>query len=358
MTKRVVVAMSGGVDSSVAAALLKEQGHDVIGVTLQLLPRDLDGEVERFGGCCGVGTIRDAQRVARHLAIPHYVLNFRSLFEQTVIADFVREYRRGRTPNPCIRCNQYIKFEALLEKARQLGAGWLATGHYARIQRNGRWLLLRHPDRSKDQSYFLYTMTQAQLAATLFPLGQLGKTQVREIARRLGLPVADKPDSQDICFTTAGGHARFVAERAPETTRPGPILSRDGGVLGTHRGIAAYTIGQRHGLGIASPSPLYVLAIDPEANTITVGRRDEASFRRFRASRLNWIARDKLDEPLRCDARIRYRQREVPAEVTPQEGNGVIVTLEEPQPAVAPGQAVVFYDGDIVLGGGTIEGAE
>ena len=286
--------MSGGVDSSVAAALLKESGHEVIGITMQVHPDEEGSQPRRFGGCCGVEDVVDAARVARKLDIRHYVANFREIFAREVIDDFCREYLAGRTPNPCIRCNRYLKFDALLERARQLDADCVASGHYARIDHDGdggRYRLLKGIDSGKDQSYVLYGMTQAQLEHSLFPVGELTKRQVREVASRLDLPVADKPESQEICFVADNDYARFVTEYAGRVPRPGPILDMTGRVIGKHRGIAAYTIGQRRGLGASGGVPRYVVAIDPEANSITVGDKEDVYSDELTTSALNWIER-------------------------------------------------------------------
>ena len=355
---KVVVAMSGGVDSSVAAALLKEQGYEVIGVTMQLQPANrLAGEADRFGGCCGLDAVIDAKKVAQRLDIPHYVVNFRDVFARQVIADFCREYSLGRTPNPCIRCNQYIKFDALLKRAQELGTGMVATGHYARIEKengNGRYLLKKGIDRQKDQTYVLYTMTQEQLRHTIFPVGCLTKEEVRHTAEKLGLSVADKAESQEICFIPDNNYPEFLEEYTGITPRPGPIVDRQGNVLGEHRGIASYTIGQRKGLGIASREPLYVTSIDPDKNTITVGDKSEVYATELIASDLNWISIEKLDGPINVKAKVRYLHPEAGTTVTPTDTGEVMVKFREPQMALTPGQAVVFYDGDTVVGGGLI----
>ncbi len=355
----VAVAMSGGVDSSVAAALLVKQGYEVVGITLQIWQESQTDP--RHSGCCSLGAVVDARRVARLLGIPHYVLNFRQQFAQTVIAGFIEEYRRGRTPNPCVQCNRYVKFDAFLQKADELGAQFIATGHYARVrydEKSGRWLLLRAVDREKDQSYVLFPLTQQQLERTLFPLGDLpSKTETRALARDLGLPVAEKPDSQEICFVAeAGGYRSFLQSRVPDSVRHGEIHDVHGNVLGTHLGVSFYTIGQRRGLGISGRrEPLYVVDIDAQNNIVVVGTEQHLYCRRFRVEDVNWIAIDRLTTPLAVEARIRYNMREAPATVFPMEDvHCVEVEFGSPQRAVTPGQAAVFTRGDVVIGGGTI----
>jgi len=356
---KVVVAMSGGVDSSVAAALLKEEGYQVIGVTMQIWPRaKQEDRGNGSGGCCGLDAVEDAKRVAYKLNIPHYVMNFRDIFAQKVIADFCQEYSLGRTPNPCIRCNQYIKFGALLERANQLGADFIATGHYARIEINeatGTYLLKMGVDRHKDQSYFLYPLTQEQLGHTLFPVGNFVKGRIKEIVRELEFPVAAKPESQEICFIPDDDYPKFLKAYIPQAAKPGAVLDERGNTLGRHRGILFYTIGQRKGLGISTKEPLYVIAIEPEKNTIVVGSKEATYGSELITSGLNWITTAKPEQPITVKAKIRYRHQEAEAEVTPLSDDKVYVKFKEPQMAITPGQAIVFYDRDIVIGGGTIE---
>lgn len=356
---RVVVALSGGVDSSVAAALLKEEGYQAIGVTIQIEPSDKQiYETVNFGGCCRLDAIEDAKRVAYKLGIPHYVLNFSDIFSQEVIVNFCREYSLGKTPNPCIRCNRYIKFGALRERAKELHADFVATGHHARIELDevsGRYFLKKGNDQRKDQSYFLYTLTQEQLEHALLPIGNFTKGWVREIARELEIPVAAKPESQDICFIPDDDYPKFIKEFIPQAIKPGPILDKIGDTLGEHRGIPFYTIGQRKGLGIATKEPLYVTAIAHERNAIVVGSKEEIYKTELMASNMNWISLTKLTQPITARVKIRYLHNEAEAEITPLNEDKVHVRFKEPQMAITPGQAVVFYDGDIVIGGGTIE---
>jgi tRNA-uridine 2-sulfurtransferase len=358
-TGSVAVAMSGGVDSSVAAALLREQGENVFGVTMNLfgLPKEICLSDE-LRSCCGAGARRDAGRVAAVLGIPFYVADFRRTFERMVIEDFLAEYRRGRTPNPCLRCNRFVKFGPLLRRAKRLGAERIATGHYARVDRDepsGRWRLRKGLDPDKDQSYFLYPLTQDELSRTLFPVGGLRKSEVRALAEKFHLPVARKPESQEICFVPDDDYARFLRERIPQAFVPGPIVDRGGRTIGRHSGILNFTIGQRQGLGIAAPRPLYVMAIRAETNTIVAGPQEELFRTRLRVSDVSWGALAGLTESRPAEVKLRYRHAEARAVLHPEGAGVVAVEFEKAQRAVTPGQAAVFYEGDIVLGGGTIE---
>ena len=350
--------MSGGVDSSVTAGLLVEQGYDVIGMTLNVWP-ELDGvdENTREDACCALGAVEDARRVADRLGIPYYAVNFREVFEQKVIQDFIGEYQRGRTPNPCVRCNQFIKFDALLARGELFGADYVATGHYARVEQDagsGRWLLRKSADPSKDQSYVLYVMTQDRLARALFPLGELSKSDTRRLAQEWKLPVAGKPESQDICFVPYKRYTEFMERHAPGSIREGPIVDTSGQELGRHQGIAFHTIGQRRGLGVAVKEPRYVTGLDAGTNTVVVGSIEELMRRECQLEDVNWVKIAEPTAPIRTWARIRYRAELVPAEVSPEPGGHARVVFDEPQRAVTPGQAVVFYDDDLVVGGGTI----
>jgi tRNA-specific 2-thiouridylase len=346
--------MSGGVDSSVAAALLARDGHEVIGLSMQLYDQT-QGEI-RFGSCCTLDDLYDARRVARAIGIPHYIVNFEQRFEEHVISDFVREYASGRTPIPCVHCNGDLKFASLVERAQGFDAEAVATGHYARVDADpatGLFRLKRGVDRAKDQSYFLFTLTQPQLARARFPVGALDKPSVREEARRLGLSVAEKHDSQEICFVAAGEHADFVAKRA--SLDGGEIRDADGHVLGRHGGIHRFTLGQRKGLGVAAGIPLYVVDIDAGTSTVTVGPRAALERTSLTASRVNWMSGRTPAGPLRAAAQIRHRHAEAAATITPIDDARARVEFDEPQSAITPGQAVVFYAADVVLGGGWID---
>jgi tRNA-specific 2-thiouridylase len=352
---KIVVAMSGGVDSSVAAALLAQAGHEVIGLSMQLYDQSAEGV--RFGSCCTLDDLHDARRVAAHIGIPHYIMNFERQFDAHVVSNFVREYAAGRTPIPCVHCNGDLKFATLSDRAAALGADAVATGHYARVERDGesgRSQLKRGLDDAKDQSYFLFTLTQAQLARAVFPVGALEKGQVRAHARAMGLPVADKHDSHEICFVPDGDQASFV-ERHAAVAADGPIRDVHGRLIGRHGGVHRFTVGQRKGLGLSSPVPLYVVGIDAGANAVTVGPREALQRATLTASGVNWIAGSAPADGTRVTVQIRYRHREAPASLHPFEGARVEVRFDEPQTAVAPGQAAVFYDGDAVVGGGWIE---
>ncbi len=358
MAERIAVAMSGGVDSSVAAAVLLEQGYEVVGLTMQLWPREAEEEAcPGVRGCCGLEAIDDARQVAHALGIRHYVLDLREAFQRAVIDPFCESYLRGRTPNPCILCNTYVKYGELLRRAEAIGATHLATGHYVRLDHEaarGRWVLRRAVDERKDQSYALYDLTQEQLAKALFPLGGLTKPEVRARAARLGLPVAEKPESQQICFVSDRGYGEYLERQRPEAARPGPVVDRAGRQLGVHRGIHHYTVGQRHGLGIASPRPRYVIAVEAEANRVVVGEEQDLAARGLVTGRVNWVALPGLPpEGLALQVKIRYASTPVPCRARP-EGEGVWVEFEHPVRAVTPGQAAVCYDGDAVAFGGVI----
>ncbi len=360
MGKRVLVAMSGGVDSSVACALLKEQGYDVIGITMRIWDEPLRTKISppihhRKYSCCGGGpAIADARRVAHKLGIPHYTLDFRAEFQEQVVKNFIQEYQIGHTPNPCIRCNRFIKFDILLRRCQEFNADFLGTGHYARIEKIGeRWLLKKGIDAKKDQSYFLYAMTQEQLAKTLMPLGDLTKSEVRKIAKDLDLLVAEKPESQEICFIPDDNYPQFLKEFIPDAAKPGPILNKNGKVIGKHKGILSYTIGQRKRIGIPFQERLYVIGIDLKKNAIIVGTEKDGYGSELIADDLNYIAVDKIEAPLKVKAKIRSVHPEAAAEIKPVNGK-IHLRFDKPQWAITPGQAVVFYNDDIVLGGGTI----
>ena len=352
--EKALIAMSGGVDSSAAALLMQQAGYECAGATMRLFHNE-DAGISREKTCCSLDDVQDAKLVCAKLGIPHYVFNFSERFRQDVMQRFADCYECGRTPNPCIDCNRYLKFEKLYERAVVLRCEKLVTGHYARIEeRNGEYYLKKALDPTKDQSYVLYSMTQEQLARTLFPLGDLRKARARELAAAHGFVTADKPDSQDICFVPDGDYERMIREYTPKAFPPGDFVSREGRVLGRHRGVIAYTPGQRRGLGIPAGEPLYVCEIRPETNEVVLGTREEACARSVPVGRVNWISGRAPQRALRCGVRIRYRQREQPALVSPVGPDTVRVDFDEPQFAPAPGQAAVFYAGDTLLGGGEI----
>ncbi len=354
--KKVVVAMSGGVDSSVAALLLKQQGYDVIGVTMRLWPKELCGSHGKKS-CCSLESIEDARAVANQLGIPYYVLNVEDDFSRDVIDYFCAEYSRGRTPNPCIVCNQKIKFGALLARAKGLGADYVATGHYASHgydSESGRYFIKEGKDKAKDQSYVLFNLSQEQLQNILLPLGEFAKAEVREMARSNGLKVSEKPESQEICFVLDGDYRDFIKERIRDIT-PGKIVDVEGRNLGEHKGVAFYTVGQRKGLGIAAGKPLYVIQIDAEKNSVVVGDEELVKQKELFASRVSWMASDGIEAYIRAKAKIRYNHKKADCEIFPISDGEVKVVFDEPQHAITPGQAVVFYDDDKVLGGGWIK---
>ena len=366
-TQTIAVAMSGGVDSSTVAAMLRADGHSVIGLTMQLWNQrrlaGREGMPESVQGrCCSLDDVYDARGVAQAIGIPYYVVNHEERFEREVVRPFVAEYLSGRTPIPCSLCNNHLKFDQLLIVARQIGADTLATGHYAQVEfddQRGRWLLKRPTDTAKDQTYFLFGLTQEQLTRTIFPLGGMTKPDVRELARKLGLALAEKPDSQEICFVPGGDYKRFLdaylaeqGESLPDTS--GELVTTSGEVVGEHRGIHNFTVGQRKGLGVATGSPLYVIQINGEKGQVVVGNNEDLYTRTLRARRVNLISVAALTEPMRVGVKIRHRHEPAPAMLEKSGEDEVLVTFDEPQRAVTPGQASVFYDGDVVVGGGWI----
>ena len=354
--KKVVVGMYGGVDSSVAAYLLKEQGYDVIGVTMQIWQDEEETVQEENGGCCGLSAVEDARRVAAALDIPYYVMNFKKEFQKYVIDYFMDEYLNGRTPNPCIACNRYVKWEALLTRSMEIGADYIATGHYARIDvlPNGRYAIKHSATRMKDQTYALYNLTQDQLKRTLMPVGEYSKEEIRAIAEKIHLKVASKPDSQDICFVPDGDYAEFIRRESKKEVPEGNFVSTDGKILGRHKGITHYTVGQRKGLGLSLGHPAFVLEIRPETNEVVIGTNEESMTRFVKANRLNFMAVEDIEGEMRAFGKIRYNHKGAPCTVKRTGEDEILCTFDEPVRAVTPGQALVLYDGDYVLGGGTI----
>ena len=355
--KKVVVGMSGGVDSSVAAWLLKEQGCEVIGVTMQIWQEEEEQAQQENGGCCGLSAVEDARRVAYMLGIPYYVMNFKKEFKEHVMDYFVAEYLKGRTPNPCIACNRYVKWESLLKRSLDIGADYIATGHYARIARleNGRLALCRSKTTAKDQTYALYNLTQSQLAHTLMPVGDYTKEEIRAMAKQIGLRTADKPDSQEICFIPDHDYAGFIDRQSGvQAPLEGNFVSRDGRILGRHKGITHYTIGQRKGLGIALGTPVFVTELRPETNEVVLGSNEEVFGTAAYADHLNFMSIPDLEGEMEVTAKIRYSHQGAPCRIRKVERDKVRCDFIEPVRAITPGQAVVFYEGDIVVGGGTI----
>lgn len=356
MKKKVVVGMSGGVDSSVAAYLLKEQGYDVIGVTMQIWQDEETAAVEENGGCCGLSAVDDARRVAAQLDIPYYVMNFKNDFKKNVIDYFVDEYKNGRTPNPCIACNRYVKWESLLQRSLMIGADYIATGHYARVEKldNGRYAIRNSVTAKKDQTYALYNLTQEQLSKTLMPVGDYTKDEIRTIAEKIGIQVAHKPDSMEICFVPDQDYAGYIERETGYVSKKGNFVDLDGNVLGEHKGIIHYTVGQRKGLGLALGYPVFVVAIRPETNEVVVGRNEDVMAGELYANRLNFMSIENPQDGMRVKAKIRYNHEGAWCTIRLKDKDLLECVFDEPQRAITPGQAVVLYDGEYVAGGGTI----
>ncbi|MCB5715016.1 tRNA 2-thiouridine(34) synthase MnmA [Lactonifactor longoviformis] len=356
--KKVVVGMSGGVDSSVAAWLLKEQGYEVIGVTMQIWQDEEEAALEENGGCCGLSAVDDARRVAQVLDIPYYVMNFKAEFKDKVMDYFVAEYLRGRTPNPCIACNRHVKWESLLKRSLDIGADYIATGHYAQIARlkNGRYTLKTSATAAKDQTYALYNLTQEQLSRTLMPVGAYTKEEIREMAKQLALPVANKPDSQEICFVPDNDYAKFIEDNTEKKIEEGNFVTTSGEVVGRHRGITHYTIGQRKGLNLSMGHPVFVLEIRPDTNEVVIGNSEEVFASRLTCCNLNFMAMEELKagEEKEVTAKIRYNHKGSPCIIQRTGEDEITCSFPTPQRAITPGQAVVFYENEYVAGGGTI----
>lgn len=356
--QKVVIGMSGGVDSSVAAFLLKKQGYDVVGVTMQIWQDEASYVQEENGGCCGLSAVDDARRVADQIEIPYYVMNFKDSFKENVIDYFIQDYLDGKTPNPCIACNRYVKWESLLKRSLDIGADYIATGHYARIVQleNGRWALKKSATAAKDQTYALYNLTQYQLSHTLMPVGEYTKDEIRQIAKEINLRIANKPDSQEICFIPDNNYAGFIEESTGKAPIPGNFVDMQGNVIGKHKGIIHYTIGQRKGLNLALGKPAFVVEIRPETNEVVIGDNADVFYDTLYANKLNFMSIEDLEGQMKVAGKIRYSHQGSPCTIEKVDKDIVKVVFDEPVRAITPGQAVVFYDGDIVVGGGTIIG--